>query len=134
MQSRTQTSTGSPIKTLEMQQAEELAMQQQYQQYMAQQAAMQSQQTPQPLPPPQGGTPGNFPGSAPGAPSDGLLGETYRNIRNFFTPDKKLGEMVPASDNPLMHSEGVGIGGEARRRQLEEQERRALEGQMQRQR
>lgn len=134
MQSRTQTSTGAPIKTLEMQQAEELARQQAEQQYLAQQAAAQ-QQPQQPA----------FPGSAPGAPSDGLLTrawdsasgmakDAYNWVDDKLTPDKKLGEMVPAANNPLMHGEGVGVGGEARRRQLEEQERRALEGQMQRQR
>lgn len=121
---------GTQVKTLQQQEQERLAQEAAYQQYLQEQAQMQAQR-----PAPTQGLPagaGAFPGSAPGAPSDGLLGSTMKAIGDFFTPDKKLGEMVPASQNPLAAGPGVGIGGEMRRRQLEEQERQATQGQAQR--
>lgn len=121
---------GTQVKTLQQQEQERLAQEAAYQAYMQQQAAAQQA----PAQAPQPAAPGAFPGSAPGAPSDGLLGSTMKAIGDFFTPDKKLGEMVPASQNPLMSAPGVGIGGEMRRRQIEAQVNEAEQGQAQRRR
>ena len=65
----------------------------------------------------QGNTP-PFPGSSPQAQSDGLLMDTYRRINDFFTPDKSITEMVPASQNPLAAAPGVGVGGEMRNQRV----------------
>lgn len=104
------TATGAPVMTLEDQRRMQAQQQAAYEAYMAQQAAQPQQQM---APPP-------FPGSNPASQEPGLLMRTYNAIDDFFTPDKKLGEMVPASQNPLMESEGVGIGGAARRDRIDE--------------
>lgn len=142
MQPSGRTSTGAPILTLADQQRQREENARIEAEFLAQQQAQmeaQRQNQPPAQMQPVGGTPGNvdqilrqFPGSAPGAPSGGLLSDTLRAIGGFFTPDKKLGEMVPASENPLMSRPGVGIGGEARRRQIDELEEEAVRGQRRR--
>lgn len=121
------TSTGAPIQTLEDQRRMQAQQQAEYEAYMAQQAQMQQGQPAQPQPT---AAPPPFPGSNPNAQGGGLLMDTYNAIDRFFTPDKPLGEMVPASRNPLMESEGVGIGGAARRDRIDE----AVDPDLQRQR
>lgn len=102
------TATGAPVMTLEDQRRMQAQQQAAYEAYMAQQAAQQ----PQTPPPP-------FPGSNPASQEPGLLMRTYNAIDDFFTPDKKLGEMVPASQNPLMAGPGEGIGGRRRREEID---------------
>lgn len=122
---------GTRVKTLQEQEAERIANEEAYRRYEEDQRNRPQQPA---APAPVGGLPGGlpFPGSVPGAPSDGLLGGTMKAIGDFFTPDKKLGEMVPASENPLMAGPGVGIGGDARRRQIDAQVEEAMQAEAQR--
>lgn len=111
------TATGAPVMTLEDQRRLQAQQQAEYEAYMARQAAMQGQGGMQAQP--AAASPA-FPGSNPASQEPGLLMDTFNAIDRFFTPDKKLGEMVPASQNPLMSAPGVGIGGAARRDRIDE--------------
>ena len=122
MQPSGRTSTGAPIMTLEDQKRQQEQQAAAYQAFMAQQAAAQAQAQQAAAQPAANRMP--FPGSNPQMGEPGLLARTYGAINDFFTPDKKLGEMVPASQNPLMAGPTEGIGGRARREQIEQ----AVEG------
>jgi hypothetical protein len=113
---------GTQVKTLQQQEQERAQQEALYQQWLASQAQQGA---------PAGGmrTTANqmpFPGSNPDMGEPGLLAQTMDRIGQFFGGDKTLA--VPAERNPLAAAPGVGIGGEARRKAVDEEVERASGG------
>jgi hypothetical protein len=128
--SRTRTSTGAPIYTLEQQRRDAQNFAEQEAEYRRQLALNQQQMAAQQ---PQTDVPAQraFPGSNPAMQEPGLLARTYNAINDFFTPDKSITEMVPVENNPLAAEPGVGIGGRQREQQLRRLEEEAVQAKKQ---